>query len=88
LKNTEENCEMIWKIWMKCEMIWQIGKKGKLKSEKIWKIWRSSIRRTLYRILCYYLLKMLYENNIRNNKTDIKKTKRVIFENGKKNEKI
>jgi hypothetical protein len=75
---------MIWKIWMKCEMIWKIGKKGKLKSEKIWKIWRSSIRRTLHRILFYYLLKMLHENNIRNNKTDIKKTKRQIFENGKK----
>ena len=27
---------------------------------------------------------MLYENNIRNNKTDIKKTKRRIFENEKK----
>jgi hypothetical protein len=27
LKNTEENCEMIWKIWMKCEMIWKIWKK-------------------------------------------------------------
>jgi hypothetical protein len=22
--NTEENCEMIWKIWKKCEMIWKI----------------------------------------------------------------
>jgi hypothetical protein len=32
LENTEENCEMIWKI----------RKKGKLKSEKIWKIWRKS----------------------------------------------
>ena len=28
MKNTEENCEMIWKIW----------KKSKLNSEKIWKI--------------------------------------------------
>jgi hypothetical protein len=27
LLNTEENCEMIWKIWMKCEMIWKIWKK-------------------------------------------------------------
>jgi hypothetical protein len=27
LENTEENCEMIWKIWMKCEMIWKIWKK-------------------------------------------------------------
>jgi hypothetical protein len=34
LKNTDENCEMIWKIWMKCEMIWIIWKKSKLKSEK------------------------------------------------------
>ena len=24
LENTEENGEMIWKIWMKCEMIWKI----------------------------------------------------------------
>jgi hypothetical protein len=28
LENTEENCEMIWKIWTK----------DKLNSEKIWKI--------------------------------------------------
>jgi hypothetical protein len=28
-----------------------------------------------YRIMCYYLLEMLYEKNIRNNKTDIKKKK-------------
>jgi hypothetical protein len=27
MENTEENCEMIWKIWMKCEMIWKIWKK-------------------------------------------------------------
>jgi hypothetical protein len=32
LENTEENCEMIWKIW----------KKSKLNSDKIWKIWRKS----------------------------------------------
>ena len=30
MENTEENSEMIWKIWMKCEMIWKIWKKGKL----------------------------------------------------------
>ena len=30
MENTEENCEMIWKIWMQCEMIWTIWKKGKL----------------------------------------------------------
>jgi hypothetical protein len=35
MENTEENCAMIWKIWMKCEMIWKIWKKSKLKSEKI-----------------------------------------------------
>jgi hypothetical protein len=44
LENTDENCEMIWKIWKKCEMIWKIWmkcekisiiqKKGKLNSEK------------------------------------------------------
>jgi hypothetical protein len=27
LENTEENCEMIWKIWMKCQMIWKIWNK-------------------------------------------------------------
>ena len=32
MENTEENCEMIWKIW----------KKSKLNSDKIWKIWRKS----------------------------------------------
>jgi hypothetical protein len=32
MENTEENCEMIWKIW----------KKSKLKSEKIWTIWKKS----------------------------------------------
>jgi hypothetical protein len=42
LENTEENCEMIWKIWMKCEMIWKIWKKNKLKSGKIWKIMGKS----------------------------------------------
>jgi hypothetical protein len=31
LENTEENCEMIGKIW----------KKSKLKSEKIWEIWEK-----------------------------------------------
>jgi hypothetical protein len=40
LENTEEHCEMIWKIGMKCEMIWKICEKSKLKSEKIWKIWK------------------------------------------------
>jgi hypothetical protein len=31
MENTEENCEMIWKIWkkskLKCEKIWKIGRK-------------------------------------------------------------
>jgi hypothetical protein len=31
MENTEENCEMIWKIWQK----------GKSKSEQIWKIWKK-----------------------------------------------
>jgi hypothetical protein len=31
MENTEENCEMIWKI----------GKKSKLNSEKIGKIWKK-----------------------------------------------
>jgi hypothetical protein len=35
LDNTEENCEMIWKIW----------KKGKLNSEMTWKIWKKIVKR-------------------------------------------
>jgi hypothetical protein len=39
MANTEENSEMIWKIWKKdkliSEMIWKIWKKSKLNSEKI-----------------------------------------------------
>jgi hypothetical protein len=42
-EKTEENCEMIWNIWMKCEMTWKIWKKGKLKREKIWKIGIPSV---------------------------------------------
>jgi hypothetical protein len=42
MDNTEENCEMIWKIWkeskLKCEMIWKIWKNPKLNSDKICKI--------------------------------------------------
>jgi hypothetical protein len=34
LENTEENCEMIWKIW----------KKSKLNSEKIWKIQQKIVK--------------------------------------------
>jgi hypothetical protein len=38
--NTNENCEMKWKIWKKAKlnsgMILKIWKKSKLKSEKIW----------------------------------------------------
>ena len=33
LENTEENCEMKWKIW----------KKSKLNSEKIGKIWKKGM---------------------------------------------
>jgi hypothetical protein len=35
MENTEENCEMIWKIW----------KKSKLNSEMIWKIWKKRVIR-------------------------------------------
>ena len=42
MKNMEENCEKIWKIWkksnLKCEMICKIWKKGKSNSHEIWKI--------------------------------------------------
>jgi len=35
MENTEENCEMIWKVW----------KKSKLKCEKIWKIQKKIAKR-------------------------------------------
>ena len=34
MENTEENCEMIWKIW----------KNPKLNSEKIWKIQKKIVK--------------------------------------------
>ena len=34
-------------------------------------------RQSLYRILCCFLLKMLYEKNIRNNKNDIKRREKI-----------
>jgi hypothetical protein len=34
MKNTEENCEIIWKISMK----------GKSNSDKIWKIWKKIVK--------------------------------------------
>ncbi len=58
MENTEENCEIIMKIWKKakldsdkilkntaenCEMIWKIWKKPKLNSEMIWKIQKKSV---------------------------------------------
>ena len=46
MENTEEICEMIWKIWkkskLKCEKILKMWKKSRLNSEKIWKIWKKS----------------------------------------------
>ena len=46
IDNTQENCEMIWKIWKKdksiSEKIWTLWKKPKLNSEKIWKIRKNS----------------------------------------------
>ena len=42
MENTEENCEMIWKLWTKdksnTEKIWGIQKKWKLISEMVWNI--------------------------------------------------
>jgi hypothetical protein len=49
LENTEDNCEMIWKIWKKSksnsDKIWKIWSKGKLNSEKKWKIWKKIVIR-------------------------------------------
>jgi hypothetical protein len=44
LGTTEENCEMIWKLWKKCEMIWKIWRKSKLNSQKIWKIQKKIVK--------------------------------------------
>jgi hypothetical protein len=44
LENTEENYEMIWKIWIKCEMIGEIWKKSKLNSEKIWETQKKIVK--------------------------------------------
>ena len=43
MENTEEICEMIWKIWKKIVIRYgQYGRKGKLNSEKSWKILKKS----------------------------------------------
>jgi hypothetical protein len=34
MENTEENCEMRWKIW----------KKSQLNGEMIWKIWKKLVK--------------------------------------------
>jgi hypothetical protein len=45
MENTEENCEMIWKIQKKGklsnEKIGKMGKKSRLNCEMIWKIWKK-----------------------------------------------
>ena len=49
MENTEENCDMIWKIQKKSmlnsEKIWTIWKKDKLNSEMIWKIRKKIVKR-------------------------------------------
>jgi hypothetical protein len=49
MENTEENCEMIWKIWKKgksnSEKIWDISKKGQLNNEMIWKIQKKIVKK-------------------------------------------
>jgi hypothetical protein len=49
MENTEENCEMIWKIWKKSksnsDKIWTIWKKGKLNSEIIWRIQKKIVKK-------------------------------------------
>ena len=46
MENTEENCEMIWKIQKKSklnsEKIGEMGKKSRLNCEMIWKIWKKA----------------------------------------------
>jgi hypothetical protein len=41
MENTEESCEMIWKIWMKCEKTWKLWKKSRLNCEMIGKYGRK-----------------------------------------------
>ena len=49
MENTEENCEMIWKIQKKSklnsEKIGKMGKKSRLNCEMIWKIWKKIVKR-------------------------------------------
>jgi hypothetical protein len=56
MENTEENCEMRWKIWKKSnlnsEKIGKIGKKGKLSGEMIGKIWNKSKLYSPHKELC------------------------------------
>jgi hypothetical protein len=46
LENTEENCEIIRKIWKKSkldsEKIGKMRKKRRLNCEMLWKIWKKS----------------------------------------------
>jgi hypothetical protein len=43
--NTEENCEMIWKIWKKIvKWFGEYGRKAKSNSEKIWKIQKKIVK--------------------------------------------
>jgi hypothetical protein len=45
LENTEENCEMMWKIWKKSKLtsedIWKRQKKSSLNCEMKGKIWKK-----------------------------------------------
>ena len=49
MENTEENCDIIWKIqkesMLNSEKIWTIWKKDKLNSEMIWKIRKKIVKR-------------------------------------------
>jgi hypothetical protein len=40
-KKNRLNCEMIWKSKLKSEKMWEIWKKTKLNSEKIWEIQKN-----------------------------------------------
>ena len=52
---------------------------------KITRLLENSVEATsIVQNLCCYLLKMLYEKNIRNNKTDIKKRKKNELEKKEK----
>ena len=53
MENTDENCEMIWKIWkkskLKCEMNWKIQKKIPIRQGKYGRKKKNKLNMNIYR---------------------------------------